>query len=52
MATKVNQKYGTSYNVSVTKRNGEVSRVTLWQTGVPGSTQTVKAPKRNRRKAR
>jgi hypothetical protein len=51
MATKVSQKYTSSHNISITKRNGEVSKVTLWQTGVPGSTQTVKAPKRNRRKA-
>ena len=51
MATKVKQSYSSSYNISTTKRNGEVSRVTLWQTGVPGSTQTVKAPRRNRRKA-
>ena len=39
MATKVKQVYRPGYNVSTTFRNGEVSRVSIWQTGVPGSTQ-------------
>jgi hypothetical protein len=39
--TKVTQTYTDSLNVSVTERDNGVSKVTLWQTGVPGSTQRV-----------
>lgn len=41
MATTVNQTYTASLNVSVTERNGQPTRVTLWTTGVSGSTQRV-----------
>lgn len=41
MATIVSQTYTPSLNVSVTTREGVPSRVTLWTTGVAGSTQVV-----------
>ena len=41
MATTVSQTYTPSLNVSVTTRNGVPSRVTLWQTGVTGSTNVL-----------
>jgi hypothetical protein len=46
MATKVTQKYGSSYNTSVTKRDGRITKFTVWLTGVPGSTFRVDFPKK------
>lgn len=43
MATKVSQKYGT-YNTSVTKRSGRITKFTVWVSGVSGSTQRVEVP--------
>jgi hypothetical protein len=51
MATKVKQVYRSTYAISTTTRNGEVSKVTIWQPKVANSTQRVEAPKRSRRKA-
>lgn len=45
MATKVKQTYGPSYARSVTTRNGQVTKFTIWLPGVPGSTQSVSVPK-------
>lgn len=44
MATKVTQKYGT-HNTSVTRRGRTIVKFTVWQSGVPGSTQRVIVPK-------
>lgn len=41
MSTAVNQTYSPSLNMSTTTRNGEPTRVTLWTSGVPGSTRRV-----------
>lgn len=41
MSTHVNQIYTASLNVSVTQRDGQTTRVTLWQSNVDGSTQRV-----------
>lgn len=41
MGTKVTVKYTPSQNVSVTTRNGVISKVTLWTTGVRGSTERL-----------
>lgn len=41
MATTVQQKYTASLNVSVTVKDGVTTKVTLWQTGVTGSTERV-----------
>ena len=41
MATNVSQTYTPSLNVSVTTRETGVSRVTLWTTGVTGSTNVL-----------
>lgn len=41
MKTTVSARYTPSLNVSVTTKGTEVTRVTLWETGVPGSTQVV-----------
>jgi hypothetical protein len=41
MATNVNVKYTPSLNMSVTKRNGRITKVTTWVTGVPKSTDRV-----------
>lgn len=43
MATTVKQTYG-SHNTSVTKKNGQVTKFTVWVTGVAGSTQRVVVP--------
>lgn len=39
--TEVKVQYTSNMNVSVTTRQGVVSKVTTWVTGVPGSTQRV-----------
>ena len=49
MATKVKQVYRSTYAISTTTRNGEVSKVTIWQPAVSGSTQRVEAPKPKKR---
>jgi len=41
MTTTVSQTYTASLNVSVTERDGVPTRVTLWTTGVTGSTRRV-----------
>jgi len=41
MSTIVSQTYTASLNVSVTHRDGLPTKVTLWTTGVSGSTQRV-----------
>ena len=47
MATKVSQKYGSNgHAVSVTKKNGNITKVTVWTVGVPGSTQRVEVKAR------
>ena len=38
MATTVKQTYNASHNVSVTRKDGRITSVTTWLTGVPGST--------------
>lgn len=49
MTVKVSQTYTPSLNASVTTRDGMVTRVTFWQTGVPGSTdRMVDVPKPRR----
>lgn len=49
MSTVVSQTYTSTLNVSVTTRDGVPSRVTLWQTGVTGSTNVVVDVPRPRR---
>lgn len=45
MATKVSQKYGKNgVATSITKKNGRISKFTLWYPGVVGSTQRVVVP--------
>ena len=44
MATKVKQSYSPRYNTSVTKKNGRITKFTVWQTAVTGSTQRVEVP--------
>lgn len=41
MSTIVSQTYTPSLNVSVTTREGQATRVTLWKSGVSGSTQVI-----------
>lgn len=41
MSTVVSQTYTPSLNVSVTTRDGLPSRVTLWVTGVSGTTHRI-----------
>lgn len=41
MNTTVNQTYTPSLNVSVTEKDGAVTRVTLWVTGAPSSTNVI-----------
>lgn len=41
MSTIVTQTYTPSLNVSVTMKSGQATRVTLWQSGVSGSTQVI-----------
>lgn len=52
MATKVSVVYTPSLNLSVTEKDGTVTRVTHWTTGVPRSTEVVVGlpAKRNARK--
>lgn len=37
MATTVSQSYTSSQNVSITRRDGVITLVTLWVTGAPAS---------------
>lgn len=39
--TNVKVQYTSSLNVSVTTRDGRVTKVTTWVTGIPGSTRRV-----------
>lgn len=39
MATEVSTSYTSSQNVSITVRDGRISKVTLWVTGVADSTK-------------
>lgn len=49
MSVEVTQTYGLM-NLSITKRDGLIDRVTTWQTGVTGSTIVrVNTPKKFRR---
>jgi len=41
MTTKVSQTYTPSLNLSMTTRNGVVTRITTWTTGVPQSTEVA-----------
>lgn len=43
MATKVKQTYST-YNTSITRKGGRITKFTVWQSGVAGSTQRVVVP--------
>ena len=45
MATRVQQTYSASQNVSITVRDGVISLVTIWQTGADASaTERVGTP--------
>lgn len=44
MATTVKQSYSPRANTSETRKNGQIVKFTVWQTGVTGSTQRIVVP--------